>query len=138
MPSQAPKGLGNVVPLGAADVPQGSPPSSYAAHAVVQGERGALVRFAGLTVLRSLLIAPGMAVVGVRGRPLLLGSLAASGLISVAAIGYCWSGRRASMPSPLRAEAQPIGPPPPNGEQSESAVDTDGEEVSAVGVAPAA
>lgn len=141
MPTQAPKGLGNVVPLGNADtVPQGSPPSSYAAYAVVRREPGALVRFTGLTVLRSLLIAPGMALAGVKGRPLLLGSLAASGVISLTALGYCWAGNRQTSPGPLQPDHTAPPPPPPGTTQTvqepyedPTAVDTEGEEVQGVG-----
>lgn len=42
--------------------PSGSPPSSYAAYGVVQGEAGAIGRFAALTLLRSFVIAPGLIV----------------------------------------------------------------------------
>ena len=103
-----PSALGNVVPLGNADtVPQGSPPSSYAAYALVDGERGALLRFAGLTVLRALLIAPGVALAGARGQKLILGSLAGSAFISAAALGYTIASKKQATP-PL----DPVGPLP--------------------------
>ncbi len=100
-PDGPPSGLGNIVPLGNADtLPKGSPPSSYAAYAVLDGERGALLRFLGLTVLRSLLIAPGVAIMGIRGKQLVLGSLAGSGVISVSALGYVWYARKQAAKSP--------------------------------------
>lgn len=103
-----PSALGNVVPLGNSDtVPQGSPPSSYAAYALVDGERGAVLRFTGLTLLRALLIAPGVALAGVRGQKLILGSLAGSAVISVAAVGYAFVSKKQQTP-PL----DPVGPLP--------------------------
>lgn len=115
-------GLGNVVPLGAdtAHIPAGSPPTSYAAHAVVTGQSGALLRFVGFTLLRSLLIAPGIAIAGIRGKQLLWGSLAASGAISAASLGYAYVSRKASQPASANA-VSPLPMPPP--------VDTTGETV---------
>jgi hypothetical protein len=121
------QGLGNVVPLGAdaaANIPEGSPPTSYAAYAVVTGERGALLRFAGFTLLRSLIIAPGVALAGVRGRQLVWGSLAASGVISAAALGYAYASRKMAQPSSADV-LQPLPNPPPP-----TPVDTTGETVS--------
>jgi len=125
--SSPPNALGNIVPLGNADtVPQGSPPSSYAAYAIVDGEPGSIVRFAGLTILRALLIAPGVALAGVRGKQLILGSLAGSGLISLAAVGYCFVSKQ-------KAQAQPVGPlptiAPPVPDQDDGVIDTDAEPV---------
>lgn len=45
--------------------PNGSPPSSYAAYAVVHGEPEAWQRFAGLTALRTAVILPGIVLAGV-------------------------------------------------------------------------
>lgn len=108
MPTPPPSALGNVVSTGAATgVPEGSPPTSYAAYAVLQGEKGALLKFSALTLLRSLIIAPGMAVAGIRGKKLLYGSMAASGVVSAVALGYCYAlGQAAAKeasagPSPL-------------------------------------
>ena len=86
----APAALGNIVSL-SGDLPEGSPPTSYAAHAVLSGKGGALAAFAGLTLLRSLLIAPGLALAGIRGKQLLYGSLAGSGVISAVALGYVFT-----------------------------------------------
>ncbi len=83
----APAALGNLVPL-AGDLPEGSPPTSYAAHAAMTGSPRAIASFAGLTLLRSLLVAPGLALVGVRGKQVVYGSLAASGMISLSALAY--------------------------------------------------
>lgn len=90
----SPGAVGNVVPLSGANdgvIPEGSPPTSYAAHAVLGGEPGAIIRFGALTILRSLLVAPGLAIAGIRGKPLLYGSLASSGMISAFAIAYCYA-----------------------------------------------
>ena len=57
---------------------KGSPPSSYAAYGVVQGEPGALGRLASLTAIRSFFIAPGAALAGVRGPELLKTAIYAS------------------------------------------------------------
>jgi hypothetical protein len=86
----APAALGNVVPLGA-NLPEGSPPTSYAAHEALKGTPQAIASFGGLTLLRSLLIAPGLALMGVRGKQLLYGSLAASGFISISALFYVFA-----------------------------------------------
>lgn len=89
----SPAAVGNVVPMsGASDgVPAGSPPTSYAAFACLTGEPGSIIRFSALTVLRSLIIAPGLIIAGVRGKQLVYGSLAASGVVSVSALVYCYS-----------------------------------------------
>lgn len=92
-----PSALGNVVSTGAVSgVPEGSPPTSYAAYACINGEKGAYLKFGALTVLRSLLIAPGMALAGIRGPKLLYGALAASGAVSVSALVYCYALGQAS------------------------------------------
>jgi hypothetical protein len=110
---EPPNALGNVVPLGNADtVPQGSPPSSYAAYALAEGERGALLRFAGLTVLRALLIAPGVALAGARGQKLILGSLAGSAVISVAALGYVFVSRKQAAQPAIQIGPLPTTAPP--------------------------
>jgi len=119
--SGPPAALGNIVPLGNADtIPEGSPPSSYAAYAVIEGEKGSVMRFAGLTLLRALLIAPGMALAGVQGRQLVLGSATGSGLISVAALGYAWFCRK-------QQAADQVGPLPTV--DPPEVLQTEGEEV---------
>lgn len=70
-------------------VPLGSPPSTYAGHDVVTGKPGAIPKFAGLTLLRAVLIAPGLYVAGVRGSKLATGSVLASVGVSVFVVGYC-------------------------------------------------
>jgi len=118
-PDGPPSGLGNIVPLGnAATLPKGSPPSSYAAYAVLDGEKGAIIRFAGLTILRSLLIAPGVAIMGIRGKQLVLGSLAGSGVISLSALGYVWYSRK-------QAAAEAVAPLP----TTDPPLETTGEEI---------
>ena len=116
-------------------MPQGSPPSSYAAYAVINGDPGALLRFLGLTLLRGLIIAPGMAVAGVKGKQLLWGSAAASGLISFFALGYSWYGQYASNPRPVAPLPQPLptNPPAQQAAQAPEPIDTQGEDVMGVG-----
>ncbi len=55
-----------------------SPPSAYAISDLVQRKPGAVGRTFVLTLQRSLLIAPGLYVAGLRGRRLLIGSVYAS------------------------------------------------------------
>jgi hypothetical protein len=55
-----------------------SPPSSYAVAGVLEGERGAWNRVAFGTLQRSLFIAPGLAMAGIRGGELVKGSLYSS------------------------------------------------------------
>lgn len=57
---------------------KGSPPSSYAAYALVQGEPRGLVRFGALTGLRTFIIVPGLAAAGVPQDDLLKSSFFAS------------------------------------------------------------
>jgi hypothetical protein len=68
----------------AADSPlaPNAPPSDYAIADLVNGVPGAGWRVAGLTLLRSLIIAPGLALMGMRGSKLVASSLAASGTVS--------------------------------------------------------
>lgn len=105
MPTPA---LGNVVPMYTGVVPEGSPPTSYAAYATLNGDKGSMLKFAGLTILRSLLIAPGMAIAGVRGKQLLWGSLAASGFVSMSALVYCYA---LAQKAPENANATPAAQP---------------------------
>jgi hypothetical protein len=69
----------------AADPPiaPNAPPSDYAIADLVNGVPGAVWRVAGLTLLRSLIIAPGLALMGMRGQKLVTSSLAASSTVSV-------------------------------------------------------
>jgi hypothetical protein len=71
------------MPLAASTPEKGSPPSSYAAYGVVQGEPGAMARMAALTALRSFVILPGAALAGIRGPQLLKTAAYASVGISV-------------------------------------------------------
>lgn len=61
---------------------QTEPPSGYALVDLIEGRPGALVRTAGLTVLRAGLVAPGLYAAGVRER-LAVKSLAASTSITL-------------------------------------------------------
>lgn len=92
----------------------GSPPSSYAIYDLVTGVPGALPRTIGLTAVRSIFIAPGLYLAGVRGWTLVKGSLLASAFISLGMIGLCaWKARCAVQlaaqqpPDPMRATAAP-------------------------------
>jgi hypothetical protein len=114
MPTQ-PVVLGNLVPL-AGSVPEGSPPTSYAAHAALSGSPKAIGMFMALTALRALIIAPGMAVAGIRGKQLLWGSLASSGLVSGIALVYCYA-----LDRKLKAQQAQLPANPP--------IDTTGEAV---------
>jgi len=105
----APNALGNIVPL-SGGIPEGSPPTSYAAHAVLQGNRGSILAFAGLTLLRSLLLAPGLALAGIRGKKLLYGSLAGSGVISGVALAYVFMLDRKKRAEAEAAPAQSTEP----------------------------
>jgi hypothetical protein len=62
-----------------------APPSTYAIVDLLDGKPGALVRVAGLTVLRAGFIVPGLYIAGVR-RDLLRTSLAASASITLGMI----------------------------------------------------
>ena len=85
------------------------PPSDYAIEALVRGRPGGLSRTVVLTAWRSLLIAPGLYVAGVRGKSLAWGSVAASmsitlGMIAIRAARK--SAERARLPA--SAEDSPV------------------------------
>lgn len=72
-----------------------APPSKYAIEGFVRGEPGSFQRVAGLTLLRSAIIAPGLFAVGVvfrepglRGAKLVGASLAASTTVTLGMLGY--------------------------------------------------
>jgi len=69
------------------------PPSTYAIAALVDGEPGALGRVVELTLTRSMLIAPGLYVAGIRDPgSLVKATLGATVSITVGlAIVYWWS-----------------------------------------------
>jgi len=58
-------------------------PSSASACAVLDGEPGAIPRFLGHWLLRSALIMPGFALVGLRDKRLITGAFAGSTMISL-------------------------------------------------------
>jgi hypothetical protein len=74
---------------------EGAPPSDYAIEALVRGRPGGLSRTAVLTAWRSLLIAPGLYVAGVRGKCLAWGSVAASVSITLGMIAIRAARKRA-------------------------------------------
>lgn len=63
-------------------VEPGSPPTSYAVAGVLNGEPGAWGRVAWGVLERSVFIAPGLYLAGVRGKTLATGSLLASASIT--------------------------------------------------------
>jgi len=67
---------------------RGSPPSTYAIQALLEGQEGALWRVGRVTLTRTLLIAPGLYLTGLRGRDLVRGSLYASASISAGLLLY--------------------------------------------------
>lgn len=70
-----------------------SPPSAYAIADLVRGTRGAVGRTFVLTLQRSLLIAPGLAVAGLRGRKLATSSVYASIGVTLALV-LLYAGRK--------------------------------------------
>lgn len=87
--------------MGDPAVQDGSPPSSYAVVGVLDGERGAILRLVGLTILRGIFIAPGLWIsaklfrVDIEPMQLLALSVGGSATISVGMIGY-YAVRRAT------------------------------------------
>ena len=68
---------------------RGSPPSSYAIQALLEGEEGSVGRVLEATMLRTVFVMPGLYfATPYRGRRLLHVSLAASGSITLALILY--------------------------------------------------
>lgn len=61
-----------------------SPPSSYAVASVYEGDPGAWPRVATGTLTRAFFILPGLALAGIRGRNLIVGSALGSVGITVA------------------------------------------------------
>lgn len=76
------------------NVPNGAPPSTYAVVDFLDGQSGSLTRLAGLTLLRSVMIAPGLWVASkVSGVQLSFGqvlgfSLASSATITGGMVGW--------------------------------------------------
>ena len=68
------------------------PPTDYAISAFVEGQPGSSLRVVNLTLQRSLLILPGLYVVGLRNKDLILASLSASCSITLGLLAwYKWS-----------------------------------------------
>jgi hypothetical protein len=65
-----------------------APPSSYAIADVIEGRPGGWTRTFGLTLWRAVIISPGLIVAGVRGRPLVVGSLLGSVSATLYLLGY--------------------------------------------------
>jgi len=64
------------------DVAPNAPPSDYAIADLVNGVPGAAGRVVGLTLLRCLLIGPGLYLTGMRGKQLVTSTLAASASVT--------------------------------------------------------
>ncbi len=74
-----------------APVERGSPPTTYAILAMLEGEPGAEGRVVYGALQRSLFIAPGLYLAGVREpSKLICYSLSASASITACLIGYYW------------------------------------------------
>lgn len=74
--------------VGSLEIPRGSAPSTYSALAVVERQPGAIWGFFGATVLRGLLMVPGMWVGGARGSVLWLGAMGSAVSLSAALLMY--------------------------------------------------
>jgi hypothetical protein len=107
--------IGKLPSFGDATPPANAPPSSYAVYDLAAGVPGSAVRVAGLTLVRSAFIVPGLYIAGVRGWKMLWGALAASATISFGMYALCWYQMR-------HPPAQPTSPlPPPNPTETPSA-----------------
>lgn len=73
-------------------------PTYTTAMRIVTGDLTAPVEMVGWTVLRSLLIAPGLALAGVRGKQLIFGALAASSMVSLFALWRSYVTKKAQEP----------------------------------------
>lgn len=82
------------LPPPASDAQRGEPPSTYAVLGVIEGDRGAVLRLAGLTVLRGVFIVPGvfiasrLAKVEMTPMQLMVTSFGGSATISLGMIAY--------------------------------------------------
>jgi hypothetical protein len=72
-------------------------PTYRTAHRVVNGDMTAPAEFFGWTMLRALIILPGMALVGIRGWKLPLGALSASSMVSLFALYRSYATKRSEM-----------------------------------------
>lgn len=98
--------------LGRVDVKEASLPSSESAKALLNGEPGGWWKFTSSTILRSILIAPGLIIGGVR-KPsqILVGSLASSMLISTFIITYlAFDNEEEKVPKTRRRASSPTPP----------------------------
>jgi hypothetical protein len=68
-------------------IEKGSPPSSYAIAAALEKQRGSVGKVIGGTVMRSLAMAPGLALAGLRGQELMKAALLGSGSITMMLFG---------------------------------------------------
>ena len=88
-----------------------SAPTYETAHRIVTGDLTAPIEMVGWTVLRSLLIAPALALAGVRGNRLVWASLAGSSMVSLFALWRSYATAKARAQPPVGLP--PYGPPFP-------------------------
>ena len=71
---------------------QGYPPSTYAIEDFLNGAPGSTARVVGLTALRSVIIAPGLAVAlpGIPPRQLVRASVAVSTSVTLGMLAWYW------------------------------------------------
>jgi membrane protein implicated in regulation of membrane protease activity len=72
-------------------------PTYRTAHRVVHNDMTAPVEFIGWTLLRATIIAPGMALAGIRGWQLPLGAVAGSSMVSLFALYRSYATKRSEM-----------------------------------------
>ena len=99
--------IGKLPSLGDATPPANAPPSSYAVYDLAAGVPGSALRVAGLTLVRSAFIVPGLYLAGVRGWKVLWAALAASTTISAGMYALCWYQMRHPATQPATSMPQP-------------------------------
>jgi hypothetical protein len=72
-------------------------PTYRTAHRVMHNDMTAPIEFIGWTLLRAAIIAPGLALTGVRGWQLPLGSISASSMVSLFALYRSYATKRSEM-----------------------------------------
>jgi hypothetical protein len=95
-PDWRPEGVGDGASAAEPTGEHGSPPSSYAVLAVLDGQSGSVLRLIGLTLLRGCFIVPGIFIVSkvmkieLDIKELLALSFGGSATISAGMVGYYW------------------------------------------------
>lgn len=88
-------------------------PTYNAAKKVVNGDLSAPIEFFGWTVLRSLILIPGLALGGVRGWKLVSGALAGSTMVSLFALYRTYATKQAQKRLTGAPRRRPRRLPPP-------------------------